>query len=398
MIERAVRTAALGLIMSAAPTWVAAGTLRFGHLTVDDGLSQSWVRTIVKDSRGFIWIGTQNGLNRYDGTGFTIYRSDPEDPRSLSSSTVRGLLEDGKGRVWVATGAGLCRYVRAREDFERVSAGRRQPVAARARRGSLGCPVDRHGRRPRQLRPRDRRLRPHAGEPRRPDGAQRERPVGRAGRSPRRAVGEHDRGGRRPLRSAHEAGGPPHLLPRGTRSGQRHRRGLRPLGGPGGPAVGVDAGRRTGADRSEDERRRPLPSRSGRPGEPRDVAGTLRPRRRPRHGLRREPRTADSTSSTSPRAASATTSPTRRSRTPSTAARSTRSCSTTRASSGSARTTGASTSCLPWASASGSGARGPRASATSTSPPSWRTGAGTSGSARTGAVSTAGSVGPAASP
>ncbi len=145
MLERAVRTAALGLIMSAAPTWLAAGALRFGHLTVDDGLSQSWVRTIVKDGRGFVWIGTQNGLSRYDGTGFTTYRNDPEDPRSLSSSTVRGLLEDSKGRVWVATGAGLCRYARRREDFERLTlAGGNQSLRALAedRSGVLWIATD----------------------------------------------------------------------------------------------------------------------------------------------------------------------------------------------------------------------------------------------------------------
>ena len=72
---------ALGLALcGAAPFAGAAEPLHFRHLTVDDGLSQSWVPAIVKDRHGFIWIGTQNGLNRYDGTGFRVYTHDADDP------------------------------------------------------------------------------------------------------------------------------------------------------------------------------------------------------------------------------------------------------------------------------------------------------------------------------
>src|SRR5687767_9691182 len=65
--------------------------LRFQHLTSDDQLSHNWVQAILKDSRGFVWFGTQDGLNRYDGRSFTVYKHDAQDPESLPSP-VAGLL------------------------------------------------------------------------------------------------------------------------------------------------------------------------------------------------------------------------------------------------------------------------------------------------------------------
>src|SRR5512143_3328465 len=59
---------------------------RFEHITTDDGLSRSFVLAILKDSQGFLWFGTQDGLNRYDGRSLTVYLNDPKDPESLPSS------------------------------------------------------------------------------------------------------------------------------------------------------------------------------------------------------------------------------------------------------------------------------------------------------------------------
>src|SRR5512134_1683720 len=58
--------------------------LRFDHINIEEGLSQSSVRVIFQDSRGFLWFGTQDGLNRYDGYGFKVYKPDPDTPNSLS--------------------------------------------------------------------------------------------------------------------------------------------------------------------------------------------------------------------------------------------------------------------------------------------------------------------------
>ncbi|MFQ5675345.1 MAG: two-component regulator propeller domain-containing protein [bacterium] len=72
---------------------------RFRHLSIDDGLSQSTVLCALQDRRGFMWFGTQDGLNRYDGAGFKIYKHRPDDPNSLSENWVWSLFEDSLGYI-----------------------------------------------------------------------------------------------------------------------------------------------------------------------------------------------------------------------------------------------------------------------------------------------------------
>lgn len=77
--------------------------LSFRHLSIDDGLSQNAVFSIIKDSQGFIWFGTKDGLNRYDGRNFVVYQHNPFDSTTISDAYVAKLLEDKSGRIW--TGA-----------------------------------------------------------------------------------------------------------------------------------------------------------------------------------------------------------------------------------------------------------------------------------------------------
>ena len=70
------------------PTRLDAQDLRFDRLSLEEGLSQSTVYAIVQDRRGFMWFGTEDGLNRYDGYHFKVYRHEPENPQSLSNNTV----------------------------------------------------------------------------------------------------------------------------------------------------------------------------------------------------------------------------------------------------------------------------------------------------------------------
>ena len=85
--------------------------VKFDHITEKDGLSQTSVLCILQDRRGFMWFGTQDGLNKYDGYEFTVYRNDPENPNTLSSNFVRALIEDRNGIVWIGSrGGGLSRY------------------------------------------------------------------------------------------------------------------------------------------------------------------------------------------------------------------------------------------------------------------------------------------------
>jgi signal transduction histidine kinase/ligand-binding sensor domain-containing protein/DNA-binding NarL/FixJ family response regulator len=84
----------------------AAGTLRFRHLTTDNGLPNNRVTAILQDRRGFMWLGTADGLARYDGYQVSAYRPRPQDTGSLSGSGVTALLEDQAGALWVGTREG----------------------------------------------------------------------------------------------------------------------------------------------------------------------------------------------------------------------------------------------------------------------------------------------------
>ncbi|MEW5867798.1 MAG: two-component regulator propeller domain-containing protein [Chloroflexota bacterium] len=91
---------------------------RFGHLSIEQGLSQVTVYSIFQDRQGLMWFGTEDGLNRYDGYTFRVYKRDPEDPHSLSANTVRAIYEDSSGVLWVGTdGGGLNRFDRATQQF-----------------------------------------------------------------------------------------------------------------------------------------------------------------------------------------------------------------------------------------------------------------------------------------
>lgn len=93
--------------------------IRFQHLGVKDGLSMSNTTAFLQDSRGFLWIGTSNGLNRYDGYGFKIFRRQTDNPNSISSDFIWTIYEDSDGITWIGTSWGLNRYDPATEKFTR---------------------------------------------------------------------------------------------------------------------------------------------------------------------------------------------------------------------------------------------------------------------------------------
>jgi len=97
--------------------------LRFERISVEHGLSHSTVNCILQDSKGFMWFGTDDGLNKYDAYGFTTYKHNPDNPRSLSHNQVWSLFEDGSGVLWVGTyGGGLNRFDRDSERFTHYDA------------------------------------------------------------------------------------------------------------------------------------------------------------------------------------------------------------------------------------------------------------------------------------
>jgi len=93
--------------------------VKFERLSVEHGLSQSSGSAIIQDSQGFMWFGTQDGLNKYDGINFTIYRHDPLDTTTISGNYIGSLCEDEDGFIWIATEeGGLDRFDGKKEIFE----------------------------------------------------------------------------------------------------------------------------------------------------------------------------------------------------------------------------------------------------------------------------------------
>ncbi len=80
--------------------------VRFRAFGVGEGLSQATVRSMAQDTRGFVWFGTQDGLNRFDGRVFQVFRHDPTDPDSLSDNYIVALAADNHGGLWIATQSG----------------------------------------------------------------------------------------------------------------------------------------------------------------------------------------------------------------------------------------------------------------------------------------------------
>jgi len=92
---------------------------KFKRITVDDGLSQGNVNSMVQDKHGFMWFGTKDGLNRYDGYSFRVYKPDKDVPGSISDNRIWSLFVDSDSVLWVGTdGGGLNRYNRSSDSFD----------------------------------------------------------------------------------------------------------------------------------------------------------------------------------------------------------------------------------------------------------------------------------------
>ncbi|MEP6676586.1 MAG: two-component regulator propeller domain-containing protein, partial [Ferruginibacter sp.] len=78
----------------------------FRHLTTENGLINTRISTLYQDSKGYIWIGTLDGLQRYDGNRFVNYLPDLHDPEALHDGWINTVFEDSKHRFWVGTHAG----------------------------------------------------------------------------------------------------------------------------------------------------------------------------------------------------------------------------------------------------------------------------------------------------
>jgi len=79
------------------------GKICFEHITATDGLSQNTIFSLFQDRNGFLWIGTEDGLNRYDGYDIKVYKKEVDSKNGLSSGKILGLTEDRDGLLWIAT-------------------------------------------------------------------------------------------------------------------------------------------------------------------------------------------------------------------------------------------------------------------------------------------------------
>lgn len=92
--------------------------LNFKYYRVEDGLSSNTVYDIIQDTKGYIWVGTENGLNRFDGHDFRHYRNIPRDTSSIVSNYVYKLFEEVNGDIWIGTEKGICIYNSSWDSFK----------------------------------------------------------------------------------------------------------------------------------------------------------------------------------------------------------------------------------------------------------------------------------------
>ncbi len=101
---------------------VNAQNLSFKHYGLKEGLSQETIRCIVKDSNGFLWLGTQDGLNRFDSSVFKTYKNKKNDSLSISGNFINTLLEDNNGNIWIGTNDnGICVYNSRTDSFKKTT-------------------------------------------------------------------------------------------------------------------------------------------------------------------------------------------------------------------------------------------------------------------------------------
>lgn len=121
----AIRRVALAALLCFAPYFAEAQ--HFTHISTADGLSQHTVMSVVQDTQGCMWFGTLDGLNRYDGYEFEVFRHVADQPHSIANNYIRKVALDCRGHIWAATKSGLSVYNPATQLFTNIPS--ESPVA-----------------------------------------------------------------------------------------------------------------------------------------------------------------------------------------------------------------------------------------------------------------------------
>ena len=102
--------------------------MRFKRISISEGLSQVLINSIIQDKEGFIWIATHDGLNKYDGYTFKVFKPDSKNQNSISNNQIKVVYEDKQGYIWVGTGSGgLCRFDKKSEKFTTYTNNEKDP-------------------------------------------------------------------------------------------------------------------------------------------------------------------------------------------------------------------------------------------------------------------------------
>ena len=107
----------------AQPIWSQSPYYYYKQLGIREGLSQSKVQSVLNDHRGYLWIGTEAGLNCYDRDHLKQYLHQPGDEKTLPSNNITFIAEDSLCNLWVATMGGICLYDRENDNFRTLSNG-----------------------------------------------------------------------------------------------------------------------------------------------------------------------------------------------------------------------------------------------------------------------------------
>jgi signal transduction histidine kinase/ligand-binding sensor domain-containing protein/DNA-binding response OmpR family regulator len=119
LVMRIQRIYIISIILVSISTFLNSQTLSFSRITSEDGLSNNMVNNILQDEEGFIWIGTREGLNRYDGYSIKVFMTETNDTTSILDNFIISLYKDRNGELWVGTINGVSKYNRDTEDFTR---------------------------------------------------------------------------------------------------------------------------------------------------------------------------------------------------------------------------------------------------------------------------------------
>ncbi|HVK47653.1 MAG TPA: two-component regulator propeller domain-containing protein, partial [Pseudobacter sp.] len=110
LLNRIIRSLAITLLLLHSLSAAYAQSYYFRNYQAGNGISSNTITSILQDGKGFMWFGTRNGLNRFDGNSFRIFKHDPKDSTSIGSNSVLSLYEDSSEKLWVGTYKGIYRY------------------------------------------------------------------------------------------------------------------------------------------------------------------------------------------------------------------------------------------------------------------------------------------------